>query len=736
MQKKINTPALPHHSSGQSKNPREAKRFRPAAMGACALALALLVVAGCEKKEAVPEDEAKRDGKTPADFPELAVDVFKAMDGGVVLKENEIKGRNTWNLWCAGNQEFWDRVAREELGLFDLLKTLDSRKRDQRFKELGLINQPGYRQATKPDKNGIWLDEAVEPESEAIKPEVFGRATGVLGFRLFGNPAFTGEAAKNWNAEKYYSDPKYATQKGLVRPYRVGVSCGSCHIAFNPSKPPDDVNNPKWENLASAIGNQYIVEGKVFAPNVKEGGFFGEMLKTQPRGTSDTSRIAQDNLNNPNAINPIFELGARLAVAQEETMGGETLLIPEEKQTMNVPHILKDGADSVGVPGAAIRVYVNIGMFSEHWLQQHNALIGLVPQKPFSIKLAQEHSVFWKATEQKVTHIAEFFTRLKSFRLENAPGGKEYMTKEPAVLERGGVVFGQNCASCHSSKRPPPNTPDEAAWFAQQAVKPEFRDDNFFSDDRRHPVTKIKTNAARAFGTNARQGHIWANFSSETYKQLPSPGGIEVWNPYTEATENFPIPEGGPGYYRTPSLIACWSSAPFLHNNMLGKFTGDPSVKGRMEAFNDAAQKLLWPDKRLGKESIWRTSQECEFTIHGDYLPPALKVLLKSQLDPDGYFRIGYVPAGTPVNLLANVDPKTDPKNLAVLLLKINKTLLEIKQQNLDSAAAREVMKREIAPALWKVSKCPDLVEDRGHYFGTDLSDSDKQALIEYLKTL
>jgi len=113
-----------------------------------------------------------------------------------------------------------------------------------------------------------------------------------------------------------------------------------------------------------------------------------------------------------------------------------------------------------------------------------------------------------------------------------------------------------------------------------------------------------------------------------------------------------------------------------------------------------------------------------------------LKVLLKPYLDPDGYLRIGHVPAGTPVNLLANVDPKTDPKDLVVLLLKIKKTLLEIKAQNLDSAAAREVMKREIAPALWKVSKCPDLVEDRGHYFGTDLPDSDKQALIEYLKTL
>jgi hypothetical protein len=47
---------------------------------------------------------------------------------------------------------------------------------------------------------------------------------------------------------------------------------------------------------------------------------------------------------------------------------------------MPVPHILKDGADSVGVRGATIRVYVNIGMFSEYWLTLHNRLIGLVPK--------------------------------------------------------------------------------------------------------------------------------------------------------------------------------------------------------------------------------------------------------------------------------------------------------------------------------------------------------------------
>jgi hypothetical protein len=43
---------------------------------------------------------------------------------------------------------------------------------------------------------------------------------------------------------------------------------------------------------------------------------------------------------------------------------------------------------------------------------------------------------------------------------------------------------------------------------------------------------------------------------------------------------------------------------------------------------------------------------------------------------------------------------------------------------------------------LLELSKCPDFVVDRGHYFGTNffkdrpgLSDSDKRALIEFVKT-
>ena len=169
---------------------------------------------------------------------------------------------------------------------------------------------------------------------------------------------------------------------------------------------------------------------------------------------------------------------------------------------------------------------------------------------------------------------------------------------------------------------------------------------------------------------------------------------------------------------------------------MLGEFTGDPSVAGRMKAFNDAAEKLLWPEKR--SNIIWRTSQECNLQIQAAVMPAFLRDGLKvaGQIDPDGYFRIGPIPEGTPVNLLANVDPEADPVNLVKLCLKLKESFLKIKVEHLDADATKELLRTEVAPALWKVSKCPDFVEDRGHYFGSELPDADKLALIEFLKTL
>ncbi len=703
-------------------------------VASCALAYCILLY-GCKKSE--PVDEAKAAGLATTDFPQITADIFQPMDGGIALSSEEIMGRNTWNLWSAGNQHFWNQAAQDSFGLIDLLKTLDNRKypRDERFKTLGVVNEPGFRAPSRPGEFGLWLDEQTEPEPPGIEEKVYGKPSGVLGYRLYQNPEFNEEARRKWDGNRFMNDPTYYNDNKLIRPYRVGVSCGACHISPNPSNPPKDPANPRWENLASAIGNQYINEGKVFACNVEKGGFFYEMLAAQPRGTSDTSRIATDHINNPNAINAIFLLAERERIAVPENMTGGTLALPGEKAEMPVPHILKDGADSIGVAGATIRVYVNIGMFSEYWLTLHNRLIGLRAQEPFEIPYAREHSIFWRATEERLGNVAAFFRRLKPFHLADAPGGAAYITTDATAMTHGKKIFAESCAACHSSKQPPanidPTSGDGKAWFRAAVSQPDFLENNFLSNDRRYPLSVIKTNSARALATNAKAGHVWDNFSSQTYKEISPVDELEFFNPFDEMHPIKFQPKDkntGPGYYRVSSLVSLWSSAPFLHNNTLGKFTDDPSVAGRMEAFNDAVQKLLWPEKRLNKESIWRTQNECYVHLRKEFVPKALQVLA----DKDGYVKVGPIPKGTPINLLANLEP--DFGQLGVLQAKIVAALVKIHALNLTPEEAQAELIKAV-PELLAANKCPDFIEDEGHYFGTDLADDDKRALIEYLKT-
>jgi hypothetical protein len=90
--------------------------------------------------------------------------------------------------------------------------------------------------------------------------------------------------------------------------------------------------------------------------------------------------------------------------------------------------------------------------------------------------------------------------------------------------------------------------------------------------------------------------------------------------------------------------------------------------------------------------------------------------------------------------LLSNIDLEQRAKVLTVLA-QAKRDL-----KSLPSAASDEDARKAFANVvkpLVEVSKCPDFVVNRGHYFGTDyfneepgLSDQDKRALIEFLKTL
>ncbi len=679
-----------------------------------------------------------------------------------------------------------------------------------------------------PQRYGLWLDKRradcpPDPfENDTKYPGVaigargkslpagslYGYASGIVGLRLFPNPDFNEAAVKKWNADKYYNDETYYLSKELIRPYRVGMSCAFCHVGPNPIKPPADPENPKWEHLSSNVGAQYFWVDRIFTWKYDPSNYMFQLLRSSRPGTLDTSLVSTDYINNPRSMNAVYNLGPRLAIAKrwgKETLAGGGLhnaqlndYVKEgplteffqKPDTVWTPHVLKDGSDSVGALGALNRVYLNIGLFSEEWLRHFNALAGGTPITPIEITVARKNSAYWRATEAQTPAMALFF--LKSavpHRLRDAPGGGAYLTTDQAALKRGKMVFAERCARCHSSKAPTPaigldpggcagpgyltcwtrywewtKTEEYKQHTRQMVLADDFLDDNFLSTDVRVPVTLLETNACSPLATNAIGGNIWDNFSSRSYKDLPSVGTITVHDPFTGDPRPYTMPAGGRGYIRPASLVSAWSTAPFLQNNSVGKFDPSPSVEARMRSFQDSIEQLLWPEKRekdpvLGAKVpgvIDRTTARSYLRVSGGYLPHFLRPLLDPLhryipwLIGEGGVEIGPIPAGTPVNLLANLELLLDGGSPAERLKhgeEVLKLLVELKRdlKALPAGASDDEARKKFAnlrEPLLKLSKCPDFVVNRGHYFGTDafkeepgLSDDDKRALIEFLKT-
>ena len=432
--------------------------------------------------------------------------------------------------------------------------------------------------------------------------------------------------------------------------------------------------------------------------------------------------------------------------------------------------------------------------------------------------------------------------------------------------------------------------PEYQKWAETVVAENKFWSENYLSTDYRIPINLVNTNSARAMGTNGMTGHMWEDFASESYRELPSVGQISYFNPYKgekgemdqfsprHINPNTGKPDGGggPGFYRVPTLMSIWATAPLLHNNSLGLFNNDPSVDGRLLAFDDAMQKMLWPKKRLESSSyneataerlqrdhglIWRTNDETYLALDAKRVPyfaarlpfiarlhqhlylhwldrvqphwlptviffvGALLILLLSNSQkrrglsivfftiaivggvtlwlsnsyPNlkwlaalrsiqpwllpiaivgliglalwlplrakfmrwigyvlvvagllvglivyfnsgklGDVRIGPIPKGTPINLLANFNPEADKSTQLQAVSALVSGLSEIKSRNLQGDDAVRVLTKKIAPEWMKVNKCPDFVMDKGHYFPwfDRMTDEDKEALIELLKTL
>jgi hypothetical protein len=781
-------------------------------------------------------DEAKTVGRGAASFPHADEDYFHDMDGGIALTPAEITGRNMWNVWTGGDDRFWDGMTNTTFGAFDLLKIVTDHPgqksdRDSRWSYLGVVNEPCFTKPTGPDpaRFGLWLDKRdpscpPDPFENAQKyPGVaigargktvplgsfYGYASGIVGLRLFPNPAFDEAAKKAWDPERYYTDPSYYNRKDLVRPYRVGMSCGFCHIGPSPSNPPADPEHPEWKNLSSTVGAQYMWVDRVFIYSASEDNFMYQLVHTYRPGSMDTSLVSTDNINNPRTMNAIYNLNARMGMAlrwgKESLAGGER----NNKQlndyvktgpltdffkppsTVFTPHVLKDGSDSVGVLGALNRVYLNIGLFSEEWLLHFNPVVGGKPITPIQIAVADRNSSYWQATEAGTPAMAQFFLKAgQPDYLAKAPGGAKYLTDDAATIDRGKTVFADTCARCHSSKQPAKvvgldptgcagphyltcwnkywaatKTDDYKQQMRAIVHAPDFLDGNYLSTDVRVPVTLLQTNACSPLATNAIAGNIWDNFSSQSYKSLPSVGTITVYDPFTGAPKPYRMPAGGRGYTRPPSLVSLWSTAPFLLNNSVGPFNEDPSVDGRMKSFDASIHQMLWPETRdkdpvLGDKIpgvIDRTTKRSWVRIPVGFQPgflepvrAALRHMDPSLVDAAGDISLGPIPAGVPVDLLANLRPlpETDNPldiaaqgaNLARLLVRIQIDLASLPKDATDAQLLEKFA--NLAAPMLALSKCPDFIVNRGHYFGTamfpeetPLSDADKTALIAFLKT-
>ena len=180
-------------------------RIRPGFVLGALPALVILIAVACRPPVA-PEPAAgtARFAPQPASWKETVVDVFPGMDGVTLDPANPdeklaLRGRIVWNLWVGDSGLMWDWLAQHGFGTADLLKTIDSRLRPERFQTIGIINQPGFRRAMRPDQYGLFID-VPDPDDPAgridqqVDYATYGRSSGVIGLRISDNPRFDATA--------------------------------------------------------------------------------------------------------------------------------------------------------------------------------------------------------------------------------------------------------------------------------------------------------------------------------------------------------------------------------------------------------------------------------------------------------------------------------------------------------------------------------------------------------------
>lgn len=593
--------------------------------------------------------------------------------GEAPLNPSERAGREIWYKATAGNSRFHTYTFQQRIGvLIDWHRVLNSKERDDRFRAWGIINDPG---CCVPGSDGCparsleetygfdwcpgdtellsfvgrsgYRDPACDYQDAPVDTSdvhhrnkdqrqsscdlAFGTSTGALGFRKFPNPRFDPERwkavngssatwegyGKRLSADAGNSDAEVSrlADGSIEPPFLIGISCGSCHIAFDPLNPPADPGHPRWENLKGAVGNQYTRISEVLASGMSRRTLEFQVFAHARPGTSDTSAVPTDQINNPGTINAIVNTARRPTFANEmvtkwrkvgECAAGSDAAScwcePERdgskcwaratQSESRIHHILKGGEDSIGALEAIQRVYFNIGSCAEQcWVNHLTDLRQLDPQQrnfgqtPFDIGQCRRDCPNFRAIEDRLPNILAFLQSAESRATDLREARELELKKKSAAatyderrfvadlnrefgkdaVARGRDVFASNCARCHSSL-----SEGQAGSFANRnftALDPAsgLRAD-WMGNDQATLVSEVGTFRCRALHSNHMKGHVWEQYGSETLHSRP--GDPALHDPA----------DGGRGSYRNISLLSAWAHAPFLHNNALGpELCGQPA---------------------------------------------------------------------------------------------------------------------------------------------------------------
>ena len=242
-----------------------------------------------------------------------------------------------------------------------------------------------------------------------------------------------------------------------------------------------------------------------------------------------------------------------------------------------VHHILKDGADSIGVAGASLRVYVNIGMCGDYWVTLHDPVLGIARQaaaRSTSITRARTARTGGN-TEARMANAEAFLKTDEAAAAEGRAGRRavpdgvgRHAHDRPARVrgELRAVPFEQAAARGHGRSR--------CSGSARRSQRHDFLTDNFLSDDKRYSITQIGTNVARVAGQqrHPRQhlGQVLVgNLQGAAERRHASPTCTTRAIPTSRSPSR--CPAAAAATIRTASLTSIWATAPYLHNNSVGR---------------------------------------------------------------------------------------------------------------------------------------------------------------------